>query len=88
MRLLQSFIQNVCGADDRGVLAMQVAQRHRMDLFSAVGITEKVGLVEGKAGILRDPGVKPQIACGARRGFHRVVRRYADDDQLLDPRLT
>src|SRR5690606_22228269 len=55
--------KNLRGVDHRRILPMQIPQRHAVHFFCGTGMTEKIGLVEGKARVVRHPGVKPQIAC-------------------------
>ena len=51
--------------DHRGVLAVQVAQRHGVYQLGRVQFTEKVRFVEGVARVLNHPGIKPEVTAGA-----------------------
>ena len=55
------------------ILAVEIGQRHRMDLLGAAQMAAVVAPGIGEAGVLDEMNIEAEVAGHANRGFHRVV---------------
>src|SRR5262249_40892744 len=79
-RLIAYFAQNVVRSHDRAVFAVEVRERHGVDLVGGTPSAAPVAAGEGEDRILHRQDVEPKIPGHPHRGFDGIIGNYSDHD--------